>query len=377
MHILIAPNAFKQALDATDAAKALERGFLTSRLSCTCECFPIGDGGNGTGELLTRHLDGKMISASATDPLGRPVTASFGWVEDSQTAVIEMASASGLHLLAPRELDPLHSSSYGTGQLMKAALDLRPRQLILAVGGSATVDAGCGILTALGVRFLDAQGNEIIDLPQGLEKLYDVDTSGLDSRMADCRVTVLCDVINPLLGEQGAAHVFGPQKGATPDTVKRLEAILTHFSTVVQNETEIRLGDLASGGAAGGVSAGLHAIIGAELVSGIDYFLQMTGFDRSLSRSDLVITAEGSIEEQTLRGKGPLGVAKRAQSRGIPVICLAGSIPLTVDETLNHYFDVLLAIGNRPASLEEALAETADNLQRTAVQLGNMLHRFR
>lgn len=373
MHILIAPNAFKHAVDAATAARAIERGLLTSHLSCTCECFPIGDGGNGTCELIIDRLRGESVHVQVADPLGRPVTAAFGLVEGGQTAVIEMADASGLHLLAPEELNPLHAQSYGTGQLISAALDRGVGKIIIGMGGSATVDGGSGMLRALGVRFLDNNGREITDLPIGLEALHTIDLSSLDRRLQQVEVTVLCDVDNPLLGEAGAAHVFGPQKGASAEQANQLDSLLGHYAAVIQSTTGKDIAKRRSGGVAGGASAGLAGVLGAKLVNGIDYFLDMTEFDTALSRSHLVITGEGSIDNQTLQGKGPYGVASRAKRVGLPVVGLAGKIPVEVSNELAAYFDTLLAIGNGPAALDDALADTADNLARTAQQLGNLL----
>lgn len=373
MRILIAPNAFKHAIDAATAADAIRRGLLESRLPCTCECFPIGDGGNGTCGLIIDRLQGELVGVPVTDPLGRPIMAAFGLVEGGQTAVIEMADASGLHLLRPNELDPLRAQSYGTGQLIKAALDSGVRKVIIGMGGSATVDGGSGILRALGVRFLDGAGKEITDLPAGLEALHTIDLSGLHARLKQVEVTVLCDVDNPLLGHDGAAHVFGPQKGASAEQVKQLDSVLAHYATVLRATTGEDVSTHRSGGVAGGASAGLAGVLGAGLVNGIDYFLELTEFDAALSRGHLVITGEGSIDSQTLQGKGPFGVASRAKRMGLPVIGLAGKVPVSVNDELAAYFDMLLAIGNRPASLEEALVATADNLTRTAKQLGNLL----
>ncbi len=373
MHILIAPNAFKNALDAQEVAACIQNGLLASNLPCTCECFPVGDGGNGTGTLIVDRLGGKRIEVSVKDPLGRPVPAFYGRLSNGDVAVIEMADASGLHLLERHELNPLRASSYGTGQLMVAALDAGAREIILCMGGSATVDGGSGILAALGVRFLDEAGREITDLPLGLERLHGIDRSSMDKRISECRVVILCDVLNPLLGPDGAAAVFGPQKGATPEMVERLASILQRLATVIEAETATAISHVESGGVAGGASAGLKGILNAELVNGIDYFLQLTQFERALVKSDLVITGEGSIDDQTLQGKAPFGVAKMAKRLNLPVVGLAGMVPLKADVELEEYFDMLLAIGNGPATLDEAIPATAVNLERTARQVGNLI----
>src|SRR4051812_40414798 len=239
MHILIAPNAFKNSLTAAEAAAAIATGLQQSSLECTYECFPIADGGNGTAELILQKCNGKTVIQKVDDPLGRIVAASYGLIDESRTAVIEMASASGLHLLKPDELNPLRALSTGTGQLIKAALQTGIRKIIIAMGGSATVDGGTGILSALGLRFLDRDGNALNCLPENLIQLEAIDTSQLQKEIIRTEVIVLCVVDNRLLGEKGAAAVFGPQKGATPKAVKKLESALAKFNEITKRETGI------------------------------------------------------------------------------------------------------------------------------------------
>ena len=262
MHILIAPNAFKNSLSAAAAAGAIRRGLEESRLQGTCTRFPIADGGDGTAELLIERLHGTTIEATVEDPLGRPVDATFGQLPDG-TAVIEMASASGLRRLRAEDRNRLRTSSAGTGQLIRAAASGGAVQILLAVGGSATVDGGAGILHALGVRFLDESGNDLIPTPDQLLRLRRIDPSGCDLRVP---LTILCDVNNPLLGPNGAAAVFGPQKERPPSDVSQLEAALTHFRNIVQSATHIDIATIKHGGAAGGTAAGLHALLNAQLV---------------------------------------------------------------------------------------------------------------
>lgn len=370
--ILIAPNAFKHSLDAEAVALAIQQGLQQSRLTCVCECFPIGDGGDGTGVLLIKKYNGDTIWVSVLDPFGRSVQASYGLVNNGETAIIEMASASGIRLVKTDELNPLQATSFGTGELIKHALDSGAKHILLAVGGSATVDGGTGILRALGVRFLDVN-DQLIITPNNLIHLATIDDSGLDQRISDCTFTILCDVENTLLGEQGAAAVFGPQKGATPTMVNQLNAGLARFANIAQAQTGTNMTACKHGGAAGGVAAGLHTFLKADLVNGIDFFLDFTQFDQAINRADLVITGEGSLDEQTLQGKGPYGVAYRAKQKNLPVIGLAGAIPLVQSAKMNYYFDTLLAIGNRPTDLNTALLHTEQNLIRTAQQLGSIL----
>ncbi len=373
MQILIAPNAFKDSLDASDAAEAIRKGFMQSKLACTCECFPIGDGGDGTADLLITKSGGTFVSTAVRDALGKKITASFGLIDNGKTAVIEMANASGIRILQTEELKPLSATSYGTGEQIKLALDRGIEKIIIGMGGSATVDGGVGILKALGVRFLDAEGDELLILPEDLVSLASIDLSNLDKRLLNCEIVVLCDVDNFLLGTQGAANVFGPQKGASADDIEKLNLSLSRYAKIVMQTTGKDISQLKHGGTAGGAAAGLYAILNAELVNGIDYFLNITNFNSSLEKADLLITGEGSIDEQTLQGKGPFGVASLAKLQSIPVIALAGKVPLTSCTELQEYFNAVIPISNTPMGLSQALDLTDKNLKRTAETVGNML----
>lgn len=382
MHILIAPNAFKNSLSAPDAAKAIREGLLDGGLNSTIECFPIGDGGDGTASLIVHHFGGFFTDAHAHDPLGRMVKSSIGFIDEGKTAVIEMADISGSKLLKQRELDPMHATSFGCGELIRVALNQGVRKIILCIGGSATIDGGSGALQALGARFLDRSNNELSDLPASLTDLDTIDNSGIDKRIFDTEFIILCDVDNFLLGEKGAACVFGPQKGASESEVIRLEKSLTRLRDVSFLQTGSDMNKLRHGGAAGGISAGLNIYLNAELVQGIEYFLDMTGFDKALNNTDFLITGEGSIDLQTLEGKGPFGVARRAKKKNIRVIGLAGSIPLIANAKLDSYFDVLMAINQPDENLETAISHTETNLRQTSIRLskmisaGNMNHRL-
>jgi glycerate kinase len=373
MNILIAPNAFKNSLNANDAAFAIQQGLALSSLDCMSTCFPIADGGDGTGSLIIEKCGGKVIEKEVHDPLGRKIKASFGLIDNGLTAVIEMADASGLRLLNKDELNPLKASSYGTGELVRFALDAGVNKIIIAMGGSATVDGGCGILNALGVSFLNASGEPLPANPKELADMAKVDTSALDKRILNCEVVILCDVDNELLGLRGAAHVFGPQKGATPEAVKLLDDFLKNFAAISTRQTGIDIAGIKHSGTAGGAAAGLHAWVNAKLVNGIDYFLSLTGFDEALKDCDLLITGEGSIDKQTLQGKGPFGVAVKAKKANVPVIGVAGKIPLEQDEELSKYFDVLMPINNESGDLETAMKNTRANLVRTAKMIGDLI----
>jgi glycerate kinase len=373
MNILIAPNAFKGSLDAQDVAEAIAKGLNQSKLDCMCQLFPVGDGGDGTGTLLINHLNGEPVEASVHDAQGRPITATFGLIDNGRTAIIEMANASGVRLLKPDELRPLEATSYGTGELIKAALDKGVSKIIIGMGGSATVDGGSGILSALGIKYLNIGGSVLTHLPWSLSELDTIDVSGLDKRVRNCEIIILCDVDNKLLGPEGAAAIFGPQKGASPADVLLLDGILTQFAAISLQQTGKDMTTVKHSGTAGGAAAGMFAFLNAELVSGANYFLKLTGFDIALNNADLVITGEGSIDKQTLHGKAPAVVAAMAKQKNIKVIGLAGKVQAESSDELNQYFDQLLSINREPIDLATALKNTRDDLIRTAKQIGDRL----
>jgi glycerate 2-kinase len=361
MHILIAPNAYKNSLDAKRAAEAIDRGLHRSGMICTTRIFPIADGGDGTADLLSAYLGGAKFSCKVNGPFGVPLTSSFSLVPDQGMAIIELAAASGLRLISPDKYDPLRATTIGTGELIRCALDKGVKEIVLCIGGSATVDGGAGALRALGMRFLDHEDRELDGSPAEMLALHAVDTARLDPRIHQTKITILCDVENPLLGASGAAAVFGPQKGANPEQVVLLEKFLSRFCRITFHQTGKEISTLKHGGAAGGISAGFYAYLGAELVNGIDCFLKLTRYDLELSKADLVITGEGSLDEQTLGGKGPFGVAIRAKSRGIPIIAFAGKLTDTAE--MRRHFDELIAINPQNISIEMALRDTAANLE--------------
>lgn len=372
MHILIAPNAFKNALSASDAAKFILEGLKMSKLKFTSTAHPVADGGDGTGELLIKKANALLINAIVSDPLGRKINASFGLTNDG-TAIIELADTCGLRLMKPSELKPLEMATNGAGELVKIALDKKAKCILFCIGGSCTTDGGTGILQALGMRFLNRNGNELKKLPECLTQLEAIDSSRLDARIKETELIILCDVRNTLLGKKGAAAIFGPQKGADQNDVKKLEACLERLRDVALYNTGKDMAALQHGGAAGGVAAGLAVFLNARLVSGADYFLSYTRFAESLQNANLVITGEGSIDDQTLQGKAPFAVAISAKVKGIPVIALAGKISLMPDYKLHGHFEIMMPIGNEPVEIETALENTSQNLMRTAKVLGDLL----
>lgn len=372
-HVLIAPNAFKHALAANEAAQAIKIGLMQSNFSCTCECFPTADGGDGTAYLILNHFNGLSVDVETTDPLGRKITASFGLIDNGSTAVIEIANASGLRLLRDDELNPMQTTTLGTGKQIEAALDMGVKKIILGLGGSATIDGGCGLLYALGLRFFDVNDALLQPIPSQLTRLNRVDDSMVDQRIKNCDLVILCDVANELLGSNGAASTFGVQKGATEQNIIELEAFLTNFAIVTRKHTGKNIQMLPFGGAAGGVAAGLWGYLHANLVDGAAYFLELTEFDRSLKNAHIVITGEGSIDHQTLQGKGPLKVAMMAKQRSLPVIGVAGRVPLNAEPKFQPYFDVLFPINHQAMTISSALPLTRHNLVRTATLIGNLL----
>jgi glycerate kinase len=373
MHILIAPNAFKHSLSANQIAEAIQEGLKRSGATCTSECFPIADGGDGTGQLIVEKCGGIWHKYDVHDPLGRLIKAPLGIIDQGKTAVIEMADASGIRLVRSDEMLPLMASSFGTGELIRFALDRNVSRIIIGLGGSATVDGGIGILSALGIKFRDADGAELAALPINISQFRQIDLSGFDSRIFNCQITVLCDVDNLLLGEQGSAVVFGPQKGASPSDIKLLDLALTKLRDLAFQSTGIDMNEILHGGAAGGIAASLFTFLHARLVNGAEHFLELTAFEKRLKNADLLITGEGCLDEQTLQGKGPFAVAKLAKESNITVIGIAGSVPLNENPNLNRYFDIVMPIGNEPTDLQTAMNFTTSNLIRTASVIGKFL----
>lgn len=371
-HILVAPGALKHSLSALDAAYAIERGLKRSNLDMTTDLLPIADGGNGTLDSFLMN-GGTRIEVEVCDPLMRPVKATYGLCDS--TALIEMALASGLELLKADELAPLRATTYGTGELMRAAMEAGAQRIIVGMGGSATVDGGAGCLQALGVRLLDPAGEE---LPRGiggggLHRVKEIDVSGLDPRWKQVEVILATDVDNPTLGDEGAAAVFGPQKGATRAQVTLLEATLRHFFSLINTTLGVDVRYAPGGGAAGALSAGLMGVLGAKRQSGIDLILDHHGFDTLLDRADLVITSEGRMDDQTIHGKGPLGVAKRSAARGVKTVALVGGL-LTGDDVLHDAgLWATLPIVPAPMPLEEAIRRADELVERAALRLGYLL----
>lgn len=375
--IIIALDSFKGSLSSLDAGQALAQGIAEADPSIQTFIYSVADGGEGTIECLQHNCGGKLFSVAVQDPLGRPVDAVYTILEDG-TAVIEMAKASGLTLVEPENRNPLLTGTYGTGQLIAHALDQGVTHIILAIGGSATNDAGIGMLTALGIKFLDRQGIPVKPVGGNLGSIVKIDSSEAHPKLKLCRFTVACDVDNPLHGERGAAYIYGPQKGASPEMVKQLDGYLRHFAQVIEAELGKNIADFSGSGAAGGMGAGLYAFTNTALKSGIEIILDQIGMDKELPGSDLVFVGEGQLDKQTAMGKAPSGIGKRAQKYNIPVVAIGGGIdgdPVDLHQSaIRAYFS---AVG-RPLSLQEAMNpdEARAGLRRQGRELIKLIEIF-
>lgn len=375
MKIVIASDSFKGSLASMEVARSVEMGILDVFPSCDVVKVAVADGGEGTMDALCQSLGGRFIRIPVEDPIGRTINASYVILEDGNTAVLEMSSASGLTLLTPAERNPMLTSTYGTGQLIDDAIGRGCRRFLVGIGGSATNDAGMGMLTALGYRFLDAAGNVLPGAGASLSKVCGIDCSGVSQAVRDSEFIVACDVDSPLYGPDGAAYVFAPQKGADPDMVKALDDGLRHYADAVASGEASIMKDAASmpgAGAAGGLGYAFVAFFGARLQRGVDMVLDAVGFDSIIEGADLVITGEGRIDAQTLTGKTPYGVLQRASRQNIPVIALAGSVAL--DDSSG--FTAIRQITPPDMQLSEAMltAVASANLRRT---ISALLQQFR
>jgi len=368
--IVIAPDSFKGCLSAAEVCEAIQAGICAADPDIRCEKVPLADGGEGTVDALVHATDGRFVSVVAEGPLGEPVEAQFGILGDEETAVLEMAAASGLPLIPEEQRDPTRTTTYGTGQLIQAALDAGCRRLIVGIGGSATTDGGAGMAQALGARMLDSQGCEIPRVSGGqLRNIAEIDTSDFDSRIGECTMLVACDVDNPLLGPRGAAAIYGPQKGATPTQVETLEAGLAHFAELLERDLDKSIAEIPGAGAAGGLGAGLLAFCDAQLQPGVDIVLDVVKLAEKAADAELIITGEGKIDSQTAFGKAPTGPLRVGQQLGIPVLAIGGSVASDASKLNEHGFAALFSILQQPMSLSEAMRpQTARQMLKTTAE---------
>jgi glycerate kinase len=366
MKIVIAPDSYKESLSALEVASAIEAGFREIFPEADYVKIPVADGGEGTVEAMVAATQGSIVRLTVTGPLGKPVDAFYGLSGDERTAFIEMAAASGLALVPAAQRDPLITTSFGTGELIKDALDRGVDHVIIGIGGSATNDGGSGMMQALGAHLLDDHGKEIAYGGGALPRLAQIDIEQLDPRIKQCRFEVACDVTNPLTGEKGASAIFGPQKGATPELVQQLDKALAHYANIIHRDLDIDVLHIDGGGAAGGMGAALHAFCQAELRSGIEIVTEALGLAEQVKDADLVITGEGRIDSQSINGKVPIGVAKVAKQFNKPVIGIAGSLTADVGIVHQHGLDAVFSVLFGICTLEEALANAAQNVRLTA-----------
>lgn len=373
MKIIIAPDSFKESMCAEVAAKAVMKGFKMVFPDAQYVCLPIADGGEGTVDAFIAAVGGERVTIKVKGPLGEPTMAYYGLLAARKTAVIEMAQASGLMLVAPEQRNPMLTSSYGTGQLIQDALDKGVSQIILGIGGSATVDGGVGMLQALGAVFYDDKQNVLGTGGKVLNQIAKIDISALDSRLLDCSINVACDVDNPLVGTRGAAAVFGPQKGATPEMVIELEKGLNRLADVIEQVKGQNYRHLAGGGAAGGISVAAAAFMNAQLKPGIDIVIEAVKLEQEIVDTSLVIVGEGSMDGQTAGGKAPIGIAKVAAKHHVPVIALSGVLGDGVEGLHQEGIDAFFSILPRLSKLDEALTQGEINLQQTAYNVATVL----
>ncbi len=373
MRVVVAPDSFKGSLTAPQVAAAISEGLRRVWPDAEIDEVPLADGGEGTTEALVAATAGRIERVRVTGPLDERVEAFFGVLGDGVTAVIEMAAASGLPLV-PQELrNPLITTTYGTGELVRAALDAGCSRVVLGIGGSATNDGGVGMAQALGASFRDLEGNELARGGASLASLASIELSGLDRRLERTEFVVACDVQNPLIGPQGASRVYAPQKGAGPSEVEQLEAALRHYSKVVKARIGRDVALLPGAGAAGGLGAGLVAFFNARLMPGIELVLEAVRFDERVRGADLVITGEGMIDEQTAFGKAPSGVLRAAAQMGVPVVAVGGGIGAELNLLESNGFAAVVDCTPRPMPLAEALAHTHTHLMHTAQTIARLI----
>ncbi|SDZ61184.1 glycerate kinase [Evansella caseinilytica] len=372
--IVIAPDSFKESVTAKEAAEAIERGFRSVYSDAIdVDLIPMADGGEGTTQSLADALKGEIHEKVVSGPLGTPVKAVFAVSGDKTTAVIEMAEASGLGLVPKEKRNPLLTTTYGTGELIKAALDLGVSKIILGIGGSATNDGGAGMIEALGGGLYEENGKKLSRGGAALKKLAQLDLTNMDPRLNGVEVIVACDVNNPLLGPDGASAVYGPQKGATDAMVAELDEALKHYNEVLVQVTGNDVKDVPGAGAAGGLGTGLMACLGARLERGVEIILNETRFRERISDASLVITGEGRMDGQTIHGKTPIGVAKAAKENNLPVIALCGTLGKGHEAVFEHGIDAVFSIVPGPCNVEEAIKNGSVYLESLAGNVAKLL----
>ncbi len=368
MKIVAAPNAFKGSLTATEAAAAMAAGIRNVLPTAEIALVPVADGGDGLVDVAVEALNGERRTLTVTGPRNEPVAAEYCYVPARSLVTVEMALASGLALLLDDLRDPTLTTTYGTGELIRAGLDLGVTHIDVGIGGSATNDGGIGMAQALGARFLDQDGRELPGIGASLNAIAAIDLTGLDPRIETTRFEAVCDVDNPLCGPQGAATVYGPQKGASPEQVEELDRGLGNLAAVIKKQMGREVADMPGAGAAGGLGAGLHAFLGADLRRGIDLIFELVGLEENLANADLVLTGEGQIDFQTVFGKAPGGVGAAAKAHGVPCLAIAGSVGADLGDLHATGIDAVFSLCTGPTTLKAAMRDAGENLARVTQQ---------
>ncbi|MCI5637062.1 MAG: glycerate kinase [Sarcina ventriculi] len=371
--IVLAPDSFKESMTAKEVCVAMERGIKKVNSNIRCIHVPMADGGEGTMQSLVDATGGEVYSLEVVGPLGNKVKAEYGILGNGEIGVLEMASASGIHLVSLEERNPLITTTYGTGELIKACLDRGVKKLLIGIGGSATNDGGVGVIQALGGRLLDKDGNELGFGGGELEKLDRIDLTNFDRRLKDVVIEVACDVSNPLCGENGASYIFGPQKGASVEMIKILDNNLKHYAKVIKEQFGKDVLEIAGAGAAGGLGAGLMVFLNGNLKKGIEIVIEYSGLEKKVKNCDMVWTGEGSIDFQTQYGKTPLGVATVAKKYNKPVVALAGRVGDDIDILYEKGIDSIFGIMRGVTTIDEALKNGKENIERTSENIVRLM----
>ena len=369
MKIVIAPNALKDCLTTSEAADAIEKGILNAFPEAETVKVPVADGGDGLLDALLTPLNGICHTVEVTGPRYDKIKADFAYFPQQKTAIVEMAKASGLALLPADKRDAEQTTSLGTGELIKVALSLDVTRIFVGIGGSATCEGGIGLATALGLRFLDKNGIPVKPIGTNLGKITKIDTSNMHPKLSGVKIEVVCDVDNPLLGKNGAAYVYGPQKGASPEQVRDLDFGLKNLASIIKKDLGVDVTEITGGGAAGGIGAGMYAYFNASLKPGIDIVLELIKLREKLQDTDLVVTAEGQMDSQTAYGKAPAGVAKCAKEKGIPCIAIAGGVKEDIDELHAIGINAVFSLCPAPITLEDAIKNGSKYLSRISEQI--------
>lgn len=371
--IVLAPDSFKESMTAKEVCVAMERGIKKVNSNIQCIHVPMADGGEGTMQSLVDATGGEVYSLEVVGPLGNKVKAEYGILGNGEIGILEMASASGIHLVSLEERNPLITTTYGTGELIKACLDRGVKKLLIGIGGSATNDGGVGVIQALGGRLLDKEGNELGFGGGELEKLDRIDLTNFDRRLKDVVIEVACDVSNPLCGENGASYIFGPQKGASVEMIKILDNNLKHYAKVIKEQFDKDVLEIAGAGAAGGLGAGLMVFLNGNLKKGIEIVIEYSGLEKKVKNCDMVWTGEGSIDFQTQYGKTPLGVATVAKKYNKPVVALAGRVGDDIDILYEKGIDSIFGIMRGVTTIDEALKNGKENIERTSENIARLM----